>query len=276
MATKRQLSHEKSATFYHMNALTSCQGNSPYIECIRKHTQLNNRRQLYTDHDYLPLLWFLNSPQSGASVSSDNSQSPSREQADAFAWIYYFKSDFPSIPRNPSSPAKLKSLDGSWQTYNSCGHLVLLRGYPSPQWLDSLGSVYHIDAEFWRQHLDFLGSSLDDVNSSPSLPSSACDVLKLRITTVGVRNKFATTSEQAHVTKLRREGSQAMEKYNTDLRMGIGWRTGDSIVRGYTVYDSETFSIDQTITVCLNKLDIGRKYWQGAFIQPVCWNDSQH
>ena len=235
-------------------------GPALYVEGIRRRARRDERRLLYASPPLHGLLRFLDA---GRRAQSPDSPSPTRELSGVFVWILELKLDTAPVPRNVPSP---DFLDGDSLTRTSAGphgHLLLLRGYPSPPWLASLGSHYCIEDEVWRQHLDFLEPSSSDTFSHPALPSASCSILRLRVTTIGSRGRLGHTDDRVLVRQLRADAKRAMLQYRDSLRVGSGWRTGDSIVRDYTIHDMNHFSIDQRITICLIQVDRLRNCWQG-------------
>lgn len=240
------------------------QGSLQYVEQIRRKVLCDERYFLYAGHNVQGLLRFLTSGR--RAHSSDSPSATTREVIvpDPFVWILELEPDTATnLPRNIPNPNFLNSDCLSRPSANPHGDLFILRGYPSPEWLARLGSHCSIEVEFWRQHLDFLEPSSSDTFSYPALPSSSCEILQLRLTTIGTRARLSHNDDHAVVRQLRGDAKHAMSQYRDNLRVGSGWRTGDSIVRDYTVYDTNHFCIDQRITICLNKVDRRENYWQG-------------
>jgi hypothetical protein len=93
-------------------------------------------------------------------------------------------------------------------------------------------------------------------------------MLRLCITTIGLRGSLGDVDDPAVVERLRADAATAMHQYNQNLRAGKGWHTGDSIVRGNNVFDSKHFTIEQMITIYLDKLDHSKRYWRGQWSVP--------
>lgn len=135
--------------------------------------------------------------------------------------------------------------------------LLFLKGYPSPEWLASVGSICGVDPEYFLRHLNF--QSHRDYYALPSLPSSNENIIKLRITTLGYRQPSDMPKgmpESEFLKDLRRKASSEMERYLQDLLIGRDRQTGDSIVRRYSIHSPTLFSIEQEISVCVT--NIGR------------------
>jgi hypothetical protein len=75
----------------------------------------------------------------------------------------------------------------------SSSSLIFLRGYPSANWLKTVGAHCKIDPEFFRRHLDF--NSPQEFYDLPALPSTARNIIKLRVTTVFLRTSALDPNE---------------------------------------------------------------------------------
>jgi hypothetical protein len=54
-----------------------------------------------------------------------------------------------------------------------------------------------------------------------------------------------------------------MVDYFHRLRLGRGWKTGDSIVRDYNVHDEDHFSVEQKITFYFSQVHGSENQWLG-------------
>jgi hypothetical protein len=141
--------------------------------------------------------------------------------------------------------------------------ILFLRGYPSPEWLASIGSLCEIDPEYFLRHFSFQISR--EYFALPCLPSSGDNILKLRITTVGRRQaseRRKRVSESDHVNELRKNAAKDMEDYHKRLLRGLETQTGDSVVRRYSVHTDMLFSIEQEISISVTHFG---QQWFGQF-----------
>lgn len=102
---------------------------------------------------------------------------------------------------DPTSPVRVRHISdinefeaesSNLISNTSYGHIVFMRGHPSPEWLLAIGVRYQVDPEFFQLHLNFRHGQLDHF-PSPSLPSTSTSMMKLRITTIGgSRSEFGT------------------------------------------------------------------------------------
>ena len=136
--------------------------------------------------------------------------------------------------------------------------ILFLKGYPSPEWVKSIGGCCRVDPEFFRWQLRF--RCRREYSSSPSLPSAFENIVRLRFTTIGETNSNARN--QSFVEKLREIGAEGLSKYKHTLKVGSLVRKGDSIVRDYFVLDARHFIIEQEMSICVQPLE---NSWIGKF-----------
>ncbi|KAL9078238.1 MAG: hypothetical protein Q9157_002856 [Trypethelium eluteriae] len=148
------------------------------------------------------------------------------------------------------------------------GHLLYMRGYPSPEWVLSIGTSYQIDPEFFQSHLDFRQGQ-QNYFLSPPLPSSSARTIKLRVTTIGETQLGAPTgSSQEKLESLRTQNEKALNAYVERTRGGYELGLGDPIVRQCSLHDLQHFSIEQDITI-----HVARK---GSSWVVYIWLDNGH
>ena len=128
--------------------------------------------------------------------------------------------------------------------------LLFMRGYPSSEWLKSIGSHYGLDPEFFQRHLKFRSTmGKMDYYPLPSLPSSARNNIQLPITTLGAwGNRAGQRMHEKELEDLRSKCASEMEEYKHNVRLSKGIQTGDSIVRAFAVLDCLNFSLEQCIS----------------------------
>ena len=130
--------------------------------------------------------------------------------------------------------------------------LLFLQGYPSPEWLNTLGAHFEVDPRFFSHHLGFLSINGQYQHTEcRMLPSALKTILLLTVTSLG---RQESQHDESLNTK-RKEASSKMAQYLDDLRTGHNsktrrpWQLGDSIVRSYDIYDHEKFALEQTISI---------------------------
>lgn len=129
------------------------------------------------------------------------------------------------------------------------GHILFLRGHPSPEWILSIGARYKVDPEFFRRHLDFLAGPRH-AYSLPPLPSTGNASFKLRSTTIGASiSTTQTNNKQSALDKFRVDNRAKLTAYRDKLRGSHDLGPGDSIVRESSIHDLRHFSIEQDISV---------------------------
>lgn len=135
-------------------------------------------------------------------------------------------------------------------------YLLFLAGYLSSEWLTTVGSLCSVDPEHYQRHLRYLARQ--PYFSVPPLPSAAENIITLRFVTLGFRHP--TGSSQRHIDRLRSDGIKDMDTYFHNLKRNreTQVKIGDSIVRRYSVHDERYFSIEQEISISINR--IGRNW----------------
>ena len=123
--------------------------------------------------------------------------------------------------------------------------LLFLRGFPTSAWLRRVGSYYTVDPEFFRRHLDFSLFAHQQWFSSPSLPSTSSNFIRLRVTSL-----FTRTRECPDVDEARSGARESMRDYIEDLSEPYQGSLGESIVRRFSVHDRLYCSLEQDISLC--------------------------
>lgn len=127
--------------------------------------------------------------------------------------------------------------------------IIFLRGYPSPQWLNTIGSKYKVDPDFFARHLDFLIPETSQKFPNPALPSSLSHLVQLSVTTTGSRDQASRSYRQEDIDEIRVNDATDMARYLRDMSAGLRFRTGNAIVRQYATLDESHFAIEQRITI---------------------------
>jgi hypothetical protein len=132
------------------------------------------------------------------------------------------------------------------------GQLVFLKGYPTRDWLNLIGSRYLVDPEFFARHLDFL-SPMTSASSFtvPALPSSSWNMMQLQVTTIGSRDCERRAYKQEEIDAMRHSKKTEMASYDQELSAGNGIRVGNAMVCHCSTLDETHFAIEQQISVCI-------------------------
>ncbi|KAK0746924.1 hypothetical protein B0T18DRAFT_163255 [Schizothecium vesticola] len=127
--------------------------------------------------------------------------------------------------------------------------ILFMRGYPSADWINVLGSQYRVDIEFFRQKLGFLdGKTYYDL---PAMPSNSQNILHLKISTIYAREVPLTLSQ---LRKLRQSEKRAVRQHQRSPSA-----VGASIFRQVTLVDETSFAVEQDISIYIaHKRDRGR------------------
>lgn len=123
--------------------------------------------------------------------------------------------------------------------------LVFLTGNPSPEWLSAAGAKYHIDAEFYQQHLEYRPTGQHDFFHLPSLPSVSQNVITLCFTTIGFIQPLGRDVSRDEIHRVRLESNEQIQRrFRQDY--GIA---GSSIVRRFYLHDENLFTIEQEASI---------------------------
>lgn len=173
----------------------------------------------------------------------------------SMTWIQTSRAAKLSFP-----PYSLDGYNDETRRKQPSGRLLFMEGYPSPQWLNHLGSKFDIDPEFYFRHLEF-----DHIQKTPthffmsSLPSVA-EIIRIRITSILSRNDFQFEPEHT-IADLRKTSEVHMDEYLNNLVKSLKVSLSESIVRRFSVHDKQHFSIEQMVTICVTHKSPG---WTGA------------
>jgi hypothetical protein len=142
------------------------------------------------------------------------------------------------------------------QTSKHHKSLFFMKGLPSPEWLCAIGSHFQTDPEFFQRHMDY--DLRRDHFTASLLPSTNSHFIRLPIVTIA---KWCFT-ETPHKNFTTRSLRQKWENFMTDYVRSLKepGRVGGSIVRGFSVFDEEHFTVEQDITIHVTYTTTG---WTG-------------
>ncbi|KAK3294428.1 uncharacterized protein B0H64DRAFT_433593 [Chaetomium fimeti] len=143
---------------------------------------------------------------------------------------------------------------------DSPGLLLFLRGYPSPNWVGTIGGTHLADPEMFSRWFDFrsMDSSVHSFSQS-SLPSLSWNLIELPITTLGSLDSMISLPTQDHLDDARREWAAGLRSYHTKLGVHVP-AVGTSLIRGIQLFDEFHYAVEQRITICMRPAE-GRKGW---------------
>lgn len=251
-----------------------------YARTVEKYARITHEQSLYPGNAFEALAQFFSSLQdqhiplgksrtspnrAPSDVGSINGDSSSLQQPlEPFATHYALQPGQRADAKTLSEPSDLEEIAKSC-SMEKMGQLIILRGYPSASWLCSIGALYDVDPEFFRRHLDFLQTSdgSNHQNGSSKLPSSSSNIFQFRFPTVGSYVGPERERGAKGLAAMREAAQASMSSYSHRLRIGAGWKTGDSIVREYNVHEIDRFSIEQAVTIYFSRLRPSPGHWVG-------------
>ncbi len=188
-----------------------------------------------------------------------------------FAWLYDLADDRPPVVSSyVTHPTRAMNDIGN---HNK---LLFLSGYPSARLLLELGSQFSIDPAFFDTHLSFIKDDITSCSLHPShyiLPSRQHTVFQTSITSIGAAPEDLRYD---NLTKKRAVFASKMEQYLHELRRGTNWKTFQSIVRAIEVHDARRFSLQQHVTILIDRPKDQHGKWLGTTHSPPLTLDIQH
>ncbi|KAK0615124.1 hypothetical protein B0T17DRAFT_646595 [Bombardia bombarda] len=238
-----------------------------YAEAVWTRSQLLVTQSLYAGNHFDSLARFLNSPLEQGSLSSGQGTTP-QEPGLSFNFVTFYDLDPATdqrethISRTEDFKTKAKSLDNS--VY---GRLIFMNGYPTPEWLLSIGSTYKIDPEYFRRHLDFAQGHRNHY-SHPPLPSTLGSALRIQLSTIRTSvAKVKANSEQDALDHMRDDNKQRLSSYRDRIRrLPHDIKLGDSIVRDSSVHDLQNISVEQDASIYVGRCGSG---WFASVIRQL-------
>ncbi|KAH7265627.1 uncharacterized protein BKA55DRAFT_636573 [Fusarium redolens] len=149
-----------------------------------------------------------------------------------------------------SEPTRSSSARASSSARKYPGRLVFLRGFPSAQWLNCLGSTIDVDPEFFYRHLEGTISTgqvsprLDQSFSTP-FPWSQ-DLIQLRVCNTG---SWDINGSRHTLVDLRKDCESKLRMHVEDFAHLRNFAVGDSIVRRFIVHNRHSYSIEQRLSI---------------------------
>jgi hypothetical protein len=134
----------------------------------------------------------------------------------------------------------------------SPAQIILLSGYPTPEWLGVVGAKYKIDPELLARFLDFqVKKNFTESFALPPLPASSWNILELPTVTIGKTGALKDLSP-SNITAMRTEAKALLRLHqNTLTSQPHSPKLCSSIIRNITVLDQSHFAIEQRVWICL-------------------------
>jgi hypothetical protein len=134
----------------------------------------------------------------------------------------------------------------------SPAQIILLSGYPCPEWLGVVGAKYKIDPELLARFLDFQTTEkITDTFALPPLPASSWNILELPTVTIGRTGALKDLSPR-NITAMRAEAKGLLRSHHNIMSsQPHSPKVCSSVVRNITIFDQSHFAIEQRIWICL-------------------------
>lgn len=142
--------------------------------------------------------------------------------------------------------------------------ILLLQGYPSPEWLSAVGSKFHLNPEFFLRHIFFnirpvAGHALNSRRTATEILPSRHGWMTSLLTPniIAEAPQFVNQLEVTEIFGLRREVEDIMARYLDDIaHLKSNLKGGSSVVRDVTIYPYETtvISLEQSLTIAVHHL----------------------
>jgi len=227
-----------------------------YAKRISEYSQLTASASLFAGGHFENLAAFLNQPFRPSAPKI--TQAPNgNTTTEPFNFVVLYDLD-PAQERRAKHLSDIKEFETEVTPLidnSPHGHILFLRGHPSPEWLLSIGAKYQVDPEYFQRYLDFFLGQPEHF-PLPALPSTALPMIRLCITTIGGSEKPPHTANQKEDLQIIQGDTSAAKKvYREKLRKHEECKLGDSIVRECSVHDLCHFSLEQDIfmNVCRTK-----------------------
>lgn len=227
-----------------LSADTAQQSPEAYVEAIRAFSQLSQDEHLSCGGHYRELALLFQPPSLASTTAAYSATGNS--VSDSFCFVTAVEisqlesGEQQRQVRELSSPRAFSSAP---QIGPNCSQLIFLKGYPSHDWLRTLGATFRVDPEFWRRH-HALGSSQNiEYHDLPPLRSFSSRTAQLRINTIFNRHDAVTRQE---VETWRVESFDRVRRHHVDVERNSS--VGDSIVRQIHAHSESIFTIEQNIS----------------------------
>ncbi|KAK8121403.1 hypothetical protein PG999_005523 [Apiospora kogelbergensis] len=227
-----------------------------YAETVREFSRLSSFKSLYSGPRFLSLGDFLWRPYEHRATTTRYRPTTAAHQFEPFPFLMVL-----NWQEGPEKRIQQLSTVDQLQTVDkSTANLVVLKGYPTAEWLNALGAKFRIDPDFYQRHLCFWSESGNNTsrrNMAPRLPSVQAETIGLRIPTIGkLTGRKQPTHRDAvleNLEHIRRQTSQRMTAYISQLStlespdMDVAY----SIVREFVMLDANHFAIEQIISISI-------------------------
>ncbi|KAK6855170.1 hypothetical protein PG995_008702 [Apiospora arundinis] len=225
-----------------------------YAERIQAFAGGSGFKSLYSGHRFLALANFLWRPYERRATRLEYYPTKADRQDEGFPFALL-------VNWHEASGKRTQQLDMTKQleaVENATRSLIILKGYPSAEWLNFLGAKFRIDPDLYQRHLRFWsesGNAISRQNIAPRLPSAQAEIVMLRITTIGVLSGSLQSTQrgtpQDVIDSVRRRTSNEMSAYISRLSSldSPDIALGDSIVREFVMLDLNHFAIEQIISI---------------------------
>lgn len=133
-----------------------------YAQRVQTHASSTVSESLHPGDGLRNLADFLWQPYLLRAAQIDNTSeppaTPATQHGPCFVSLYQISHG--AVSRTPfETVQQFEDLEESVITGQSCSALLLLQGYPSPEWLNALGARFGLDPEFYHRHLIFASAS---------------------------------------------------------------------------------------------------------------------
>jgi hypothetical protein len=125
--------------------------------------------------------------------------------------------------------------------------ILFLTGNPTSEWLNAVSGEFNLDPYYLLEHLRFQPTVALDTYSHPAIPSTARNVLRLTVPTIG-HIEPAPHIDNSDLQEYRRIAAKKVKERH---RGHLSCSAGSPIVRDLFIHDAHRFTIEQDITITL-------------------------
>ncbi|KAK8217441.1 hypothetical protein M8818_001197 [Zalaria obscura] len=142
---------------YRLSEDSSTRPPRDYADRVSSYASCKADKALYSGHHLDPLSRYLRSAD-----EFETTGSPENSTQSDFARLYDFTMPPDERGQVLASPAKIAESAREACCAPSQARILFLKGHPTPDYVDAIGSAYNVDPEFFRQHLAVVWTDAGD------------------------------------------------------------------------------------------------------------------